>query len=1271
MTDRIQLKVGKPSPVLNPLLQVDVVSQYAPVRQFANHALTKMAELAAKTMNAPVAAVCWVSGGSVRLMATHGLGADRLARSLPKDFTWFAPERTIFSYETNVIAPIQAFLGLDDYGFVVSVPLRSHTGHVMGSLLILDRKPRQLEPMPLEVLAGIADLTMDNINTALQLEKNQSIEDTSHIPLDVSIGEAILQAKESVIVYDLQGTILTWNAGAFEMYGYQQEHMLGRNITTIIPNDEQKTFLRQMQDIPRKTPAPRLVTRVHQSGFRIQVRQSLQAIRNTVGEVTAILEFSGLSVDVARVATIERFQSLVQNLPMLFVQTDAFGMLTFIEGNLLKEYKRSQDELLGLSVYQVFADQPEIQQAIKTALQGNSVHKVVAWREKQYEFWLVPVLSYGKVSSCQVLAVDITEQVQTAQQLDQTKNERSHSERSLLEASRRIEQLLETLPILAIAIDAKGCLTLLEGKGIKHFGGEANAKYLLGKPLAQVLPNEPIIENLVESALAGDEFNVSFEFRGLNVEVFVRPVIENKNFIGANAIVLDISDISKVAQEKRSAMQDLLSVKTELAQQQAFAQMVLETIDQGVSVNNTAGTFEYVSPVYAQMFGYEPQELIGLSPSELIVGQQAELQEALQERNEGWRTVNQYQAIRKDGSHFPIEVTGYPRRNRFGAVIGGGIALIRDISLEVEHTTEIAQFKQKLEAEREFATQVTSTINQGMVTIDAKGLVKYANLALVKMTKRTVLELIGIEAMSLAPESDHPTIQLEWQHILKGKTRTYRHGMVQKDGEIRQVEVTVHPTFNDQNRFTGSILLATDITELLALEASVKQKESYAISITESLQSGIAITDNQINWEYVNPAFTKLFGYTLEDLQNKNPSDLIHPDDHQALRDIIAEKSSGQPYSYRLRYIHKDGRIMQGEGTSIPRFDSNGKQTGTIATVNDITEQLALEQAAVKVRRSFERESRSVLLIANAISDGLLFVGSEGIVEYANPGALQLIGATSNQEMIGKAVFTWVIPEDIEKLSQEVIRIRQGEHRTYRFRIKRSDGEIITIQGTSYPRLEQQQYKGSIIVLRDISSEEKEQKMREEHTQALLESELKIRVLFEQSREQTKRLELIDTIRNAASPAMTTSQLIKDIVESISQTLNVPLVSIFLVEQDKLVLQHAVGYKQTIKSHPLSGNGVMVRSVKNRQIMRIDDASTDKDFVHLSGKIKSELCVPIVNQAQAQILGVINLESTELAAFNETDANLLLQIAERISDKIQMTHLFDELRLLEQQQPNN
>jgi PAS domain S-box-containing protein len=1114
MSGRIQLRPSGGARRPKSALRADVMVEYAPVRQRSESTLRRAAHLATQAIAAKACAVCWVSSNSVRLIATYGIGKNRQARSLPKDFSWFAPEEIAASHKPEVVQKILDFLGVDGYSFVVAVPLWSHLGDSMGAMLLLDTEPRDLPPEDLEVLSGIADLAMDGINAALTAGASASAN-----PLEA----ALLQAKESLIAFDPSGKIFAWNAGAEDIYGRPAQSMIGKAFFELIPSESRAEFELLLQELQQKPIAPSEVTRLHQSGFRLQVRSSLHAIRSSNGVLEGFLELSGLSANPERMAAVGHFRSLVEHLPMVFVQTDAKGLVRFAEGRVLLEQQRTRQDLLGRSVFELYKNHPEVISALEVALRGESLHRVVSWSGRFFELWASPLLQGGRFIGSNILAVDITEQHQHQEQTKQ----------SAQVVVQRIEQLLDSLPVLLISFNQNGTITLLEGAGVVHFGGEAVAARWLGQPIQRLFAQDPIVSNLIEGALAGEEFNVAFEFRGLQIEVFVRPTLEDGVFVGSSAVVLDRS-------ESHYATARTDQLRAEFLQQQTLLSSVFETIDQGVTIANKHSQIEYVSPVFARMLDYAPEEMLGREVLEFVHPEARQtLQNAQRERNEGWRGQYRHLALRKDGSSVLLEVSAFPRLDPQGEVIGS-IALLRDVTLESEHAEEFDALKHQLEQQREFA-----------------------------------------------------------------------------------------------------------------------------LSIANSLRSGLVVTDHNAKYQFINPAFSELLGYTLLDLQSLTPFDLVYHEDHKLLEMALEQRRKGQNTTYRYRLVHKDGHLIHVEARATPRLGQQMEIVGTITIIEDITEQLLLEQAAHHARRALERESRNAVLVANAVSDGLLFIAADNLIEYANPAAVSILGAQHAKEVIGRRSREWVYGADLEALRANRQALEQGQSPSIRLRVQRPSGELIPVLLTAHPRLERQKLVGSIVVLNDLRPELEQEARQQEQQQVLLESQARYRELFMQAQAVRERLELVDHIRNVATLCETVRDLVQTVVETLAQTLGIKLVSIYFLQDETLVLQHQVGYNAVIERFALSDGGVMVRAVTKRHVELIPDAHKDADFRYPMPDVRSELAVPILSGQN--VLGVINLESDMVAAFDQDHAHLLVQVAERIANKIEITQKLEQYQTLEQQ----
>jgi signal transduction histidine kinase len=94
------------------------------------------------------------------------------------------------------------------------------------------------------------------------------------------------------------------------------------------------------------------------------------------------------------------------------------------------------------------------------------------------------------------------------------------------------------------------------------------------------------------------------------------------------------------------------------------------------------------------------------------------------------------------------------------------------------------------------------------------------------------------------------------------------------------------------------------------------------------------------------------------------------------------------------------------------------------------------------------------------------------------------------------------------------------------------------------------------------------------------------------------------------------------------------------------------------------GTGITGWVAEHGESVRLGDVSTDSRYLSLRKDVRSELCVPL--RLQDQIIGVINVESTQANAYTEEDQQLLKTIAIQISVAIQNSRLVEDLRLSRQ-----
>lgn len=92
---------------------------------------------------------------------------------------------------------------------------------------------------------------------------------------------------EAIIGKNLDGTILSWNKAAENLYGYSEKEAIGSNIKMLFPKDKDGQFQSIIKTITKGEVIKSLETlRVHKDGHYIPVSVTIAPIKNTKGIIT-------------------------------------------------------------------------------------------------------------------------------------------------------------------------------------------------------------------------------------------------------------------------------------------------------------------------------------------------------------------------------------------------------------------------------------------------------------------------------------------------------------------------------------------------------------------------------------------------------------------------------------------------------------------------------------------------------------------------------------------------------------------------------------------------------------------------------------------------------------------------------------------------------------------------------------------------------------------------------------------------------------------------
>ncbi|MFQ5570095.1 MAG: PAS domain S-box protein [Rhodothermales bacterium] len=115
-----------------------------------------------------------------------------------------------------------------------------------------------------------------------------------------------------------------------------------------------------------------------------------------------------------------RLRSVMNHAPVVLWALDLEGVFTFSEGRGLKALGLEPGQVVGLSVYELYADYPEIVDTARRALQGESVAYTVEVGEVVYENRYTPFFDrQGRLVGTIGVAIDVTERKRAAEALHQ------------------------------------------------------------------------------------------------------------------------------------------------------------------------------------------------------------------------------------------------------------------------------------------------------------------------------------------------------------------------------------------------------------------------------------------------------------------------------------------------------------------------------------------------------------------------------------------------------------------------------------------------------------------------------------------------------------------------------------------------------------------------------------------------------------------------------------------------------------------------------------
>jgi PAS domain S-box-containing protein len=261
------------------------------------------------------------------------------------------------------------------------------------------------------------------------------------------------------------------------------------------------------------------------------------------------------------------------------------------------------------------------------------------------------------------------------------------------------------------------------------------------------------------------------------------------------------------------------------------------------------------------------------------------------------------------------------------------LSITRDIS-------DRKRVERALEASNAALQSLVDTLPVALVALDKDQLVRVWNPAAEKVFGWTAQEILGKPYPLVPPHKEDEFLDsvvkiLAGERLVEIETVRKR-----KDGALIDVRLSTAMIPDSGGGSPIKIAIFTDIRDWKKDQTQLRQL-SRAV---EQSASSIVITDLEGTIEYVNPKFTELTGYSLEESIGKNPrilkSGATPPEEYGRLWEII---KSGGEWKGEFHNRKKNGELYWESALISPIKDSNGVATHFLALKEDITERKQME----------------------------------------------------------------------------------------------------------------------------------------------------------------------------------------------------------------------------------------------------------------------------------------------------------------------------------------
>ncbi len=317
-----------------------------------------------------------------------------------------------------------------------------------------------------------------------------------------------------------------------------------------------------------------------------------------------------------------------------------------------------------------------------------------------------------------------------------------------------------------------------------------------------------------------------------------------------------------------------------------------------------------------------------------------------------------------DGTCKPVEIRGR-------AIILGGQAYVLGVF------RDMTDRKNAELALRRYMHMISATPSS-VSLVDRNYVYQVVNNAYLRRTAKNIDEIVDHPVADvMGTEVFERMIKPNLDRCFNGETVRYQAWFHFPSEGRRFVDVTYAPYRDDDNTLSGALVSVRDITNLSRAEEALRESESRFRAVWEIASDALALSDPDGTVVAANPAYSKLYGYPLEEVIGQNFA-IIFPLRQRAqameqYRAVFNAPESPAAFETEIERANGERRLVESRISFITR---NGLRVAMLSTIRDITERkqneerikAALAEKEVLLRELYHRTKNNMQVIGSLLS---------------------------------------------------------------------------------------------------------------------------------------------------------------------------------------------------------------------------------------------------------------------------------------------------------------